>query len=292
MTSMKLQITAILCLLFGGSSFSTLHARPLAEIQTSREIRFCLAGSAHEFYRKNALAFTEFLGNDIQPVFIRLNKWNDQFVNDKNIVAQDEEYTPEPLASGKCDVYPNDLVRVGWREKKMAFVLLFISRNTIIVSKNSHDKIPGQAYLAGKTAAIMEGTSYQTWIEEQNRGRFKDNPIQMIFMPQKDALKAAESGKVDFAVIGADGALWAARSFAPDIHVAFPVGEINEYGWCFRKQDTSLQEAVRQFFSTQKSSYNSPLNQNWREHTGLTLGEFTLFVTSTPIPTDNQARPR
>ena len=169
----------------------------------------------------------------------------------------------------------------------MAYILLFISRNTIIVNRNHMNEITDIKDLAGKTAAVMEGTSYQTWLEEQNHGRFKDHPIKMVFMPQEEAIKAAESGKVDFGIIGADGALWAAKSFAPYIHVAFPVGKITEYGWCFRKEDKDLQEAVQRFFATQRNAPDSPLNKNWKVHTGLTLGEFILFITSTPVMTDN-----
>jgi two-component system sensor histidine kinase/response regulator len=281
-------VTIIGLILFPAITLSGVSsARTLQEIKATKEIRFCLAGSAHEFYQKNALALSKFLGDGIRPVFIHLKKWNDQFVNGKGMVIENGEYTPEPLASGRCDLYPNDLVEVPWREKKMAFVPLFISRNTIIINKQHRNTITQLSDLAGKTAAIMKGTSYQTWVEEQNRGRFKTNPIKMIFMPQEEAIKAAEAGKVDFGIIGADGALWAARTFAPNIHVAFPVGKTTVYGWCFRKTDKDLQKAVRHFFANQRKSPNSSLNKNWRDHTGLTLGEYILFVTSTSYPTED-----
>jgi membrane-bound lytic murein transglycosylase F len=269
------------------TSISTACARSLQDIKITNEIRFCLAGSAHDFYRKNAAAFAEYLGNGIKATYFQFENWNDQFVNDSGIVIKDGEYTPAPLANGKCDLYPNDLVVTDWRKKKMAFVPLFISRNTIITNKNRINEISDVKDLAGKKAAVMEGTSYHTWLEEQNQEHFKENPIKLIFMPQEEAIKSAESGRVDFGIIGADGALWAAKSFAPNIHVAFPVGNTTIYGWCFRKEDNDLQEAVRKFFASQKSSPESRLNKNWIDHTGLTLGEFILFVTSTPLPTDN-----
>jgi membrane-bound lytic murein transglycosylase F len=277
----------LIILLLGLNTVSTVCARSMQDIQTTKEIRLCLAGSAYDFYRKNGAAFAEFLGNGVKATYFQFDNWNDQFVNDSGVVIKDGEYTPAPLASGKCDLYPNDLVMEDWREKKMAFVPLFISRNTIIISKDRINEFTDVKDLAGKKAAIMEGTSYHMWLEEQNQKRFKDNPIKLVFMPQKEAIKAAEAGKVDFGIIGADGALWAAKSFAPNIHVAFPVGKTTIYGWCFRKDDRELQDAVRQFFASQKSYPESPLNKNWIEHTGLTVGEFILFVTSTPIPVDN-----
>lgn len=286
---LRLTVTCFICMYFiGGSTlFSVVEARTLKEIEATKEIRFCLAGSAHDFYRKNAMALAEYLDNGIHPIFIQFDHWDDQFVNDHGVVIRDGEYTPEPLASGKCDLYPNDLVKVKWRENKIAYVSLFISRNTIIVNKAHMHNIMKPQDLAGKTAAVMKGTSYHSWLDDQNRGRFKDNPIKLVFMPQEEALKAAEAGDVDFGIIGADGALWATKTFAPNIHVAFPVGKTTEYGWCFQKADKDLQEAVEQFFAAQRKSLDSPLNKNWIEHTGLTLGEFILFVTSTPEPTDN-----
>ena len=258
------------------------YGRSLAEIRQTKEIRICLAGSSQDFYQKNALAFVEYLGNDIQPNFIRFAKWNDQFVNRDGVVVKADTYTPEPLASGKCDFYPNDLVELEWRAKKLAYVLLFISRNTIIINKNRGGEFRDINDLAGKTAAVMEGTSYQTWLEEQNKSLFKKNPIIFKLMPQEQAIKAVEAGKADFAVAGADGALWATHNFAKKAKVAFPVGEITEYGWCFRKEDRDLQKAAYDFFETQRNSPNSQLNKNWRESIGMSLGDFILFVTASP----------
>ncbi len=276
-----------LCLWLAIGLFSLASARSLQEIKTTGEIRFCLAGSGQELYRRNAMALAAFLGKDIHVSFIHFDKWDDQFVNSQGVVIQDGEYTPEPLASGKCDLYPNDLVETGWRKKKMAFVPLFISRNTIIVSEKDRNQYTDISALAGKRAAVMRGTSFHTWLESQNRGIFKNNPITFDYMPQKEAILAVQAGKADFAITGADGALWAVNNFAPHAHVAFPVGKTTTYGWCFRKKDKALQEAVRRFFDKERQSPDSAINRNWKDYIGLTLGEFTLFVTSTPEPANN-----
>ena len=263
------------------------YGRSLAEIKTTREIRICLAGSSQDFYKKNAMAFVEYLGEGIQAKYTRFGKWSDQFLNPDGIVVKDGEYTPEPLASGQCDLYPNDLVRLDWREKKLAYVLLYFSRNTIIVNKARADEFKDIQDLAGKTVAVMEGTSYHTWLEKQNLGVFAQNPIKFNFMPQEQAIKAVDSGKADFAMAGADGALWAINNFAKNCRVAFPVGKSTEYGWCLRKEDRDLQKAVKAFFDVQRNSLDSAINRNWKEGVGLTLGEFILFVTSTTGATEN-----
>jgi membrane-bound lytic murein transglycosylase MltF len=267
-----------------GTLPSPTWGRSLVEIQKSGVIRICLAGSSQGFYQTNAMAFARYLGNGIQPEFTSFKKWDDQFRSKEGVVVRHGEYTPEPLASGRCDLYPNDLVKLAWRQKKLAYVPLFISRNTIIVNKARRDEFRDLNDLAGRTAAVMKGTSYHTWLEEMNRERFREHPVKLIFKPQKDAILAVNSGAVDFSVIGADGALWAIKNFAGNATVAFPAGGITEYGWCFRKEDRDLQKAVERFFEQQKRRPDSTMNRNWKNSIGFTLADFILFVTSTPIP--------
>ncbi len=227
------------------------------------------------------MVLVEYLGGGIRPTFIRFKKWDDQFVNRQNMVRQEEGYTPEPLAAGRCDLYPNDLAGLDWLEKKMAFVPLFISRRTIIVNKAQKNICREIKDLAGKTATTTEGTASHHWIQAQNQGNLQENPINLIFMPQEEAIKAVQSGKADFTIARVDVALRAIKNFAPNVRVAFAVGELKEYGWYFDKKDTDLQEFVRQFFKMQRSAPDSQINKNWKEHIGLSLDEFILFVTST-----------
>jgi membrane-bound lytic murein transglycosylase MltF len=127
----------------------------------------------------------------------------------------------------------------------------------------------------------MEGTSYHSWLQEQNSELFKSNPVRMVLLPQKTAIAAISSNKFDFAITGADGAFWSIKNFAPDAAVAFAFGGSGTVsGWCFRRQDTDLQDAVRQFFSEQISRPDSALNANWKQYIGISLSEFGLFVAS------------
>jgi membrane-bound lytic murein transglycosylase F len=276
----------VLCVLIQTVVVHAALARSLEEIRKTKEIRFCLAGSGKDFYQKNAQAFADYLGNGIQPEFIRFEAWNEQFLNRDGVFVEEGEYTPEPLESCRCDLYPNDLVKLEWREKKLAFVSLFLSRNTIIVNRADTRKYLTVKDLAGKTAGVMNGTSFHTWLEDQNKGVLKNNPAKIVFMPQKEAILAVDKGTVDFAISGADGALWAIKNFSTHAKIAFPVGETTEYGWCFRKEDKDLQSATADFFDSQKNDPDSQLNKNWKEYIGLSIGEFILFVTSSKLPQD------
>jgi membrane-bound lytic murein transglycosylase F len=282
------KICILSCFLFTGICISNVvAARSLTTIIDTNEIRICLAGSTQDFYKKNALAFVDylnknFISGELQATFISFEKWNDQFVKNNGKVAKDESYTPAPLASGECDLYPNDLVRVDWRESKMAYVDIFFSRNIILVHKSKINEYKQVSDLAGKTAAVMGGTSFHSWLEEQNETQFKSNPIKIALLPQQDAFKAISSNKYDFAITGADGAFWAINSTAPDAVVAFPVGKSKTiYGWCFRKEDKHLQAVVSDFFIEQRSRLDSQLNTNWKEYYGISLSEFSLFLSST-----------
>jgi len=277
-------IFTIVLVLAGMSLSPDAKARSLNNILKSKEIRICLAGSSKNFYKQNAMAFVKFLNenhadNGLQAKYISFEKWNDQFVKRDGTVDKEAMYIPEPLASERCDLYPNDLVKLEWRQKKLAYVDLFYSRSTIIINKTKVAGYKKIEDLAGKTAAVMEGTSYHTILENLNESELKNNPIKIVFLPQKEAIKAVSSDKYDFAISGADGAFWAITNFAPKAAVAFPVGEKKRvYGWCFRKEDKDLQEAVRTFFSGQLSQIDSEINMNWTKYIGISLSDFALFV--------------
>lgn len=172
--------------------------RSLDEIRSSGVIRICLAGTRQDFYQKNAMAFVDFLGGGVKPEFTHFDTWDDQFRNRAGEVLRDEAYTPEPPASGTCDMYPDDLVRLEWREKKLAYVPLYIFRNPIIVNKARKADFTGIKDFAGKTAAVMKGTAYHTWLDEMNRSVFHKNPVKIVFLPQKNAINViAHHGILD-----------------------------------------------------------------------------------------------
>lgn len=276
-------------------SFHVLEARSLEAIKKSGEIRICLApihpsvasvkndqcqtdcqwtGPAYDISK----AFADDLGSTIKQKYVKLS-WQDQFKAKSGKVVREGEYTPDRLATGKCDFYPNNLVKNDWRLKKMDFVLLFPNRMMVLINKNNFLQIQSTAYLGGKKAAVEEDTSYHSWLQEQNETKYTDKPILIKLTDTLSALNMVQNKQVDFTLLDSDAALWTTRHGFKDLAVAFPIGPIGQIGWMFQKKDKKLQAAVNQFFQLQRNSPKSKLNQIWKKYYGRTLNDFIRLVT-------------
>lgn len=281
-----------------GVSAATAHARSLEEIEKTRELRVCLSpihpsvcSATPEGCRDNcsftgpayevAQAFAEHLGKDIHPRFIRVG-WDEQFFNKDGVTVQEDAYTPELLASGTCDVYPNYLAKNEWRLKKIDIVTLFPNRRMVVVKRTERGRFRTVADLAGKTATIEKNTSYHTWLQEQNKGAFASNPIRILLLPVDEGLKAVVAGQADFTIVDVDAAIWAVRNQYANTDMAFAVGPRDEIGWGFRKEDKELQEAARLFFEGERASRDSRLNAIWQKYLGMSLTDFIGLVSSIP----------
>lgn len=279
-----------------GLSAVPAHARSLAEIAKSKELRICVSflhpalGSVEPAAcRENckvsgavyeeSMAFTRSLGKGIAPRFLRVN-WDEQFFNKEGKTVREASYTPELLASGQCDLYPSNLTKNEWRSKKMDFIMLFPSRMMVIVNNWKKPQFRNAADLAGKLVAVEKDTSFHTWIEEQNKLLHFDNPILIKLMSSADSLLAVDAGKADFTLLDSDMAMWSARHQLKNATVAFPVGATDEIGWAFRKDDKDLQAAAQKFFNTQRKDANTELNKIWKHHYGRTLTEFVALMMS------------
>ncbi|MBK6905948.1 MAG: transporter substrate-binding domain-containing protein [Rhodocyclaceae bacterium] len=273
------------------------HARSMGEIERSKELRICISpidpsvasavpakcrdkcafsGPVHE----QALSFASSLGKGIQAKFLRVD-WDEQFFNKEGKTVLDATYTPELLASGKCDLYPSNLTRNEWRMKKIDFVTLFPSRMMVIVSSAMKGKLKAAPDLAGKTAAIEKGTSYETWLREQNRTSYAASPVKVLLLDMKESLSAVEVGKADFTLADSDAAIWAVRHQLKNATTAFTVGPTDEIGWAFRKEDKDLQAAAQKFVDEQRKSDTSSFNQIWEKYFGISLNKFVSLINST-----------
>ncbi len=96
--------------------------RTLQEIRRSGELRICVAGTSAPFYEANGEDFARYLG--VRAKTEKLTSWDQQFHNADGVTIQDAAYDPAALASGRCDVHPNDLHISAWRKQKMALILL------------------------------------------------------------------------------------------------------------------------------------------------------------------------
>lgn len=92
-------------------------------------------------------------------------------------------------------------------------------------------------------------------------------------------MQAVDRKAVDFTMIGADGAYHYTRTKVKNSVVAFAVGPVSEVGWAFRKEDVDLQEAAKTLFESQRK-VGSQFDAIWQEVFGITLSDFTLFMTT------------
>lgn len=284
------------CLLLA-LEISPAAARSMAEIRKSKELRICLVAYNPSFARvepeacrenckwsgliyDQAIAFTKSLGHQIRPKFSRL-EWDEQFFNKDAQVVRADAYTPEALASGKCDLYPSNLTKNTWRLNKLDLVVLFPSRLMVIIHKSKKNQYKTVADLAGKVAAVSKDSSYHTWVQEQNQSTFLNQPVKIELMLLADSYAAVDANQVDFSLSDSDLAISAIRHQYKNSIVAFPVGPTEEIGWGFRKQDKDLQAAVQIFFDAQKMGEQSEFNQIWQRHLGISMIKFITLVKST-----------
>ncbi|GAB6060568.1 transglycosylase SLT domain-containing protein [Desulfonatronum parangueonense] len=266
------------------------QARTFQEILSSGELRVCFApihpsvvsaepsdcredcrfsGPVYEAVQ----AFAAFLGHDVAITAVRVD-WDEQFFNEDGKTVRDATYTPALLASGKCDIYPNNLTRTDWRLNKMAIPTMFTNRLIVLIHAENSEQFRAPSDMGGKIAAVETDTSFHAWLQQENSTRFAANPVDIRLMQTTEVLRNLDAGLADFTVIDADAAFWIIRHQYPSLHMAFPVGDMNEVGWGLRKDDTELQDAVRLFFSQQRYDNTSPLNQIWQRHYGMSLNQF------------------
>lgn len=275
-----------------------MWGRSLEEIARTKEIRVCLSpihpsvctaqpagcrddcrfeGPAYEA----VLAFVATLGNGIAPRFFRVG-WDEQFFNKDGVTVYDASYTPELLASERCDLYPSNLAKNEWRLNKMDFVTMFPNRRMVVVKRSEKDRFKSPADLAGKTAAVVKDTSHYAWLQQQNRDVFSSRPITIRAMSMEESLNAVSRGEADFTMMDSDAAIWAIRHEHADMDMAFAVGTPDEIGWAFRKQDKELQESVKTFFDHQRARMDSTLNRIWQKYYNMSLTDFVRLISSIP----------
>ncbi|MBF0289896.1 MAG: transporter substrate-binding domain-containing protein [SAR324 cluster bacterium] len=228
---------------------------------------------------EETLLFTKFLGKGVQPKYTHI-QWSDQFKNKQGKIIHDGEYTPQYLASGECDIYPNNLTKNDWRLKKMDFVMLFPSRMMVIVHKSERIKYHKPMDLSGKVAVVEANTSFHSWLVEQNKTSFQKNPIQITLMNVNLLLEQLVNKQANFSIFDADSAMWITQNEYPQLSIAFPIGSMDQIGWMFRKSDKQLQKKVDLFFNSQRADQNSAINQIWKKYYGMDLIKFVRIISS------------
>lgn len=262
------------CLMFHAS---VAVARTLEEIQAIGMLRICIAGSSAAFYRSNGEAFARYL--KVQPEIVELGSFDEQFQNVQGITVEAARYDPKIFAEGRCDVLPNDLHIVPWRQTKMLLVPYYRIRKIIVSRQELRPVLKSMADLAGRTAAVQQGTSYETWLNKVNRDEFSSQPLKILNAPTQESVQLVADGLADFTVLGTDGAFKWVRSDASRLAILFPVDEQVGVGWAVPLEAHSLAERLERFFIEQ-ARVGSELDGNWQQYYRISLMEYRVFQTS------------
>lgn len=265
-----LSVLAATVLLGAGAA----HGRTLAEIRSTGELRVCVAGSSIDFYRTNAEEFAKYLG--VQFKSRTLPSWDSQFFNAEGALQMTGRYEAAPLASGQCDLYPNDLHITPWRAQRMALVPYFSTRSVVVSRPEMRAVLHEAADLAGRTAVAQSGTTYEGWLRTFN-ATGKHMPIEVHLAPTADAMRAVAERRIDFTVIAAEAALKWVRDDRENLELLFPVGAVTQVGWGISHNTPDLEQALQAFFAENRR-VDSGLDASWRRQYGISLIEYQLFT--------------
>ncbi|SDB30730.1 extracellular solute-binding protein, family 3 [Desulfonatronum thiosulfatophilum] len=293
-------VIALFCVILGSVFLFPWQsqARSFQEIISSCELRVCFAPIHPSVVNAEPMdcredcrfsgpafdavqAFAAFLGQDMHIKGVRVD-WEEQFFDENGRIVRDAEYTPSLLASGRCDIYPNNLTREEWRLTKMDIPTLFTNRFIVLINIDKAKEFLCPSDMGGRIAAVEKDTAFHSWLQQENDATYAANPVDIRLMPTDEVLRGLDAGLFDFTVIDADAAFWIIRQQYPALHMVFPVGPMTEVGWGLRQEDTELLEAVRLFFSQQRNDHASPLNEIWKRHYGMSLNQFIGLLSSIP----------
>ncbi|CAN7500245.1 transporter substrate-binding domain-containing protein [Acidovorax sp. LjRoot118] len=259
--------------LAAGSAFG----RTLEEIERSRELRICVAGSSADYYRANGEDFARYLGVEARTV--TLAQWDQQFHNAQGVTVQGERYEAAPLATGKCDLYPNDLHITDWRKTKMTLVPYFATRNVVVARPEMRSVLRSEADLGGRKASVQAGTAYEAWLQGFNAGLGESAPVAIETAPTAKSMQAVAQRRADFTVIAAESAFHWVRNDLDNLDMLFPVGDATAAGWGIAFAAPDLERALQRYFDDSRR-VGSPLDQSWRRKYGVSLMEYQLFSAS------------
>lgn len=263
----------VLLLACGGAA----QGRTLEEIRRDGELRICVAGSSAAFYQINGEEFARYLG--VRGKTSVLPSWDHQFHNAQGVTVQDAHYEAALLASGQCDLYPNDLHMTEWRKNKMTLVPYFTTRTVVVARPEMRDSLRTTQDLAGRTAAVQAGTAYETLLRELNANVLARQPVQIQTAPTAQSMRRVAEQNADFTVIAAESAFKWVRDDLENLDLLFAVGDGVEVGWGVASRATDLQKALADYFAASRR-IGSRLDLSWRKNYGISLAEYQLFSAS------------
>ena len=254
-----------------------VQARTLREIEQTGSLRLCLAGSSAEFYRANGEALARHLGVSAEIQYLK--DWNAQFEDRDGEVVKEAAYIARRLADGSCDVFPNDLHLLAWRQTKMALIPYYSTRNVVVANRGLRSALRTIDDLHGRRAAVQQGTAYDSWLLEQNAGRLAADPVAIDYYPTDDAMRAVADGRAEFTVVGSESSVKWLRSDQVKLDMLFPVGKPVDVGWGIQPAADDLKERIEQFFADSQH-LGSDLDRAWFAHRNISLIEYRLLYDS------------
>ncbi len=204
--------------------------------------------------------------NHLKLKEVYVPEWSGLFENEKKVVVEGETYTPQIIKSEECDLIPNSITKLPWREKLLRLIPAYSSRKLVIVRKDQIKIYQKVKDLAGKRAATQKATSFATWLEGQNASAFKANPVRIDYVSEQDQLRNVDKKMADFTIYDADGALYAVKKSYPNLLVSLAIGDIDELCWATDRSNVELANSVEKFFDEQKMDPKSYLNKVWKKY--------------------------
>ncbi|MBI4292740.1 MAG: HD domain-containing protein [Betaproteobacteria bacterium] len=253
------------------------QARSLEEIRATGTLRICVAGASAPLYQANGEAFARFLG--VQAEVRRLASFDEQFHNAAGVTVESARYEARLLGDGSCDVFPNDLHIVAWRELKMLLVPYYTVRKVIVARRALRATLEGVADLKGRSAAVQEGTAYDTWLMQMNSEQFAKNPVVITYASTEESVRLVAEGAADFTVLGTEGAFKWVRGDVARLAILFPVDDPVPVGWGVRLGAKSLAAELERFFAESRR-VGSDLDGNWQQYYRVSLMEYQLYQAS------------
>ena len=258
-------------------TLSPAQARTLEQIKQSKELRLCVAGSSIDYYRASGEDFARTLG--VQPRTTVLSNWDEQFWDTQNRMNADTHEEPALLASGQCDLFPNDLHLTQWRQKKMQLVPYFTTRYVVIARPELRDILHRPEDLSGLTASVQAGTAYESWLNDFNRTLASDRAIIIHTAPTAQSIRDVAQDRADFSITAAESAFRWVRDDIQNLDLLFTLGEPTEVGWAISRNAEDLRAALQHYFFASLQP-GSRMNLLWRHNYGISLAEYQLFSSS------------
>lgn len=216
---------------------------------------------------------------DLEPEYW-VSSWDGLFHNADGVTDKQAHYTPRVMTEGQCDMIGAVMVSLDWRLRKIDMECFLPSRMMIVAHKDRAASLQKLEDLGGLTVSVEQSMSLHTWVDEQNAGPLKDNPINVEFRPYDDSIPAVDRGDADFTVVAVLDALYHTRNIVENSEVAFAVGPIDEGCWGYRKGDTEMGALIKTFFQEQTASSSSELNRAWERYYGMTFADFVRLVST------------